>query len=94
MNKSTRAMVRCVVSALIGNVKNMGQREWPVIEESTNLRDDLKLDAADITELTVKLEYETKAGLDPNHVAYKCETVKDLVDYTSKLIRQKKKVTK
>lgn len=90
MNKSTRAMVRCVVSALIGNVKNMGQRDWPVIEETSNLRNDLKLDAADITELAVKLDYETQAGIDPNHVAYKCETVKDLVDYTSRLIRQKK----
>ena len=84
-------MIHCVVSALIGNVKKMPSDSWPLLEEDKRLREDLKLTDMDRTELAIKLEYETKSGLDPNRIAYKCETVKDVVDYTSSLIRKKKK---
>lgn len=90
MNDSIPATVRCVVFALVGNVKKMAHNDWPMLEESTRLREDLHLDAADITELAIKLEYETVCGLDPNHIAYKCETIGDVIDYTAGLVRKRK----
>lgn len=94
MNKSTRAMMHCVVSALIGNVMKMDCDDWPVIEESSDIRKDLKMDSADLTNFTIKLEFETKAGIDPNHIAYNCNTVGDIVDYAAKLVRGKRRGSK
>lgn len=91
MNKSTRAMVHCVVAALIGNVKKMTSDDWPVIEEHDDLRKDLKMDAADLTNFVVKLEFETQAGINPNHVVFQCRTVGDVVDYTSRLVRGRRR---
>lgn len=94
MKKSTRAMMHCVVSALLGQVINIDHGKWPMLEDGTSLRKDLAMDSADLTNFAVKLDFETKANIDLNHIAYKCETVGDVVDYATGLVRGKRRGNK